>query len=426
MHVEAHSLRHKRHQVVAIAGIAVAVAGHPGAFASVFTPQELKCRHIEVRKDIVHFDIESGTPEEILAACQVQVHACIGAEHIRIVVVVLEATRSVAMALDVGRSNFIVVQRTMQCRVVRNDDRYNRVLARIVAEVRKDVQAGIRFPREGLATIQFVFTVDRAHVRRHREMVRSLELKRSRGSRHPGEIDRGHIVVLRIRLGHRQERIRIVAAKARTLRHQVLGIIAQAQLAGHARFQASRQVAIIVIRFPVATVSRIRKEPPVGGINLRKVLFKVQRCRWRSLVFTRIGNGADRKNFLREVTPPVHAGSPRKHSRLEVIGLRIAEIGIFTFDNMMFIEQGAAQFGSQDRALEIPVESTTQSRMRLFVGINKCRRFLCVCRAAETRRIAERITQNFTHEAGMSRRSKAGIIFGAHDQVLLLAFDNVN
>ena len=330
------------------------------------------------------------------------------------------------MALDIGRSNFIVVQRTMQCRMVRNDDRHNRVLARIIAEMRKNVQAGIRFPREGLATIQFVFTVDRAHVRRHREMVRSLELKRSRGSRHPGEIDRGHIVVLRIRLGHRQERIRIVAAKTRTLRHQVLGIIAQAQLAGHARFQTSRQVAIIVIRFPVATVGRIRKEPPVGGIDLREVLFKIQRCRRRSLVFTRIGNGTDRKDFLREIAPPVHTGSTRKHSRLEVIGLRIAEIGIFTFDNMMFIEQGAAQFGTQDRALKIPIKSASQSRMRLFVGIDKRRRFLCVCRAAETRRIAERITQNFTHEACMGGSPEAGIIFGTHHQVLLLAFDNVN
>ena len=143
-------------------------------------------------------------------------------------------------------------------------------------------------------------------------------------------------------------------------------------------------------------------------------------------MFTSIGNGTDRKDFLREVTPPVHAGCPRKYSRLEVIGLRITKIRIFAFDYMVLVKQGTTQFGAQDRPLEIPVESTTQSRMSLLVSVDKCRRFLRIRRFAETRRIAERIAQNFTHEAGMSRRSKAGIIFGAHDQVLLLSLDNVD
>ena len=129
-----------------------------------------KSTHIQVCKDVVHFYVESCSPEEaVVLADQIQVYAGIRTEHIRKVMEVFQAASSVRAILGIGRHNLVVVQRTVQCRMVRNDERKNRILTLVITEVRKNIQTGVRFPRERLAAFKFVFAIHGAHVRRHRE-----------------------------------------------------------------------------------------------------------------------------------------------------------------------------------------------------------------------------------------------------------------
>ena len=93
---------------------------------------------------------------------------------------------------------------------------------------------------------------------------------------------------------------------------------------------------------------------------------------------------------------------------------------------MVFIKQGPAQLGTQDRALEVLVDASGQSHVRLFIAIDIGCGFLGISRIAETLGIAERIAQHLADQTGMHRSSETGIVFGTHHQILLLTFDNVN
>ena len=257
-------------------------------------------------------------------------------------------------------------------------------------------------------------------------MVRSLEFHRGRSTCHPGVVNRGHIFVLRKSLRHREQRIRVVTAKAGTLSHKVLGVVTQAELAGHARFQATRQIAVIIIRLPVAAVSGVCNQSPVSSVHMRKVLVKVERGRRSRFAFSQVGHRTHRKNLLRKVALPVHAAGTRPHARIKVIRNRTTVILVTTFHEVVFIKQGPAQLGAQDTSLEVLVDAACQSRMGLFVTVNIGGGFLGISRIAESLRIAERIAQHFANHAGVSRGSEAGIVFGTNHQVLLLAFDNVD
>ena len=228
--------------------------------------------------------------KEELRLCQIQIHTNIRPVQVREFVVVLELTCA-ALAIR-SRLNRVIVQRSVPCGMVRQNNRHDRILSRIISKVRNNIQAGIRFPWQGLSAIQFIFTINGTCIHRHREMVRSLPFERTRSTRNPSIVHRSHIVIIGEGFRQRQKRIEVETSKAGELSHEILGAITEAHLERHARFQAPSQIAVVKVMFPVRTVSGIAKESPVCRIRFGQIAFHIKRNRRQSLVSMRIGNGA--------------------------------------------------------------------------------------------------------------------------------------
>ena len=107
---------------------------------------------------------------------------------------------------------------------------------------------------------------------------------------HPGIIDRGNVLVLRVSLGQGHHRIEVVTAKAACLRNQVLRIVAEPEFRGCSRLEPARKVAIVVKVLPVAAVGGVSEHVPVRGILLGQVLLEIDGGRGPCVMVHRIGN----------------------------------------------------------------------------------------------------------------------------------------
>ena len=311
--------------------------------------------------------------------------------------------------------------------MVRKNYRNHRVLAWVVAEMRKDVETGVRFPRNRTSILQFVFAIHGVHVRREREMVRGLPFHLQATAQRPCIIHRRHVPIMRIGLRHRQQRIRIVSPVTRKLPVKILGTVTKPKLRGRSRLEAARQVGIVKIGLPVTAISGITEQMPVGGIGTGKVDVGIERtCRLR-IVVQDVGHGTRRKDVPVVIAAPVKTARPRKNTRLVILGSRPTELGIIALDNMVFVQNSAAQPRTQDFPLEALVKPATDRGMDLLVGVDE--RGLSpvvVDQFAESRRIAQSIAQVFADKARMHARSEPGIVFRTNYQVFLFTRDDVH
>ena len=315
----------------------------------------------------------------------------------------------------------------MPCRMVRQNHRHNRILARIISEMRHHIQTGVRFPRQRLSALQFVFTIHRACIHREREVMRSLPFQRSRSARNPSVINRSHIIVISKSLRQREERIKVETSKARELSHQVLGAVAKAKLERRSRFQTTGQIAIVKVMLPVCTVSSIAKESPVSRVCFRQITFHIERSRRQSLVVRSIRHSSHRKHVFRIIILPVKSHCTRQNARLVIATFFTTRNRETAFNHVVFIENSATQVRTKDVCIKSLIRTSTERRMRLAVTVNKSScRFIGKLARTESRRITQRIAQALADKPRMEARAKLRSVFSTKHQILLATLDNIN
>ena len=82
LEVESHALRHEGFQPEAVLRILVVILRDPRAFTRILGTEELQRTHIEIRKDVVQFQVKTRLAEETLLANDVKIHADVRPEHV--------------------------------------------------------------------------------------------------------------------------------------------------------------------------------------------------------------------------------------------------------------------------------------------------------------------------------------------------------
>ena len=180
---------------------------------------------------------------------------------------------------------------------------------------------------------------------------------------------------------------------------------------------------------PVTAPSGISKKTEALSLrharsSSRKIAVYIQGYH-RGAVTIKVSQSAECENRFLRLRFPRHAARSRNHVRMEFRLLRFRKIGPFTSHNMMFVKQCARKVRPKKLTRERLVQASRESRLFLFITIDK----RCIFRngiLAVTGRIAEGIRRFFPHYSAVEARAEPGLVFKPEDSIHAMSTDNID